>query len=85
MSPFHHRDEGLRAEVVAYSGSRGEEEPRVLRLEGEEHEVSTILERWVEPGGRGFRVSVADGSVHLLFCRESDLTWWRLLDPRKLR
>lgn len=78
MSPLHQHADRIPLEVLAYSGSRGEEEPRALRLEERQLEVRTILDRWADPAGRYFRVSVADGSIHLLLCRETDLTWWRV-------
>ena len=79
------RNEGLPIEVLAYSGARGEEEPRALRLDERYVEVREILDRWREPAGHFFRVSADDGHVHLLFCRERDLTWWLPLDTKKLR
>ena len=85
MSHAQHRDEGLPIEVRAYSGASGEEEPRALRLDERWWEVREILERWAEPRGRFFRVSADDGHVHLLFCREPDLTWRLVFETTKLR
>jgi len=80
-----HHDEGLPIEVVAYSGSSGEEEPRQLRLAGRSSAVERILDRWREPGGRYFRVLTDDRHVHLLVCRDADLSWRLVVEPRKLR
>ena len=75
-------DTGRPLEVVAYSGARGEEEPRTLFLDGVPLEVRAILERWAEPEGRFFRVAVGGERMHLLFCRDPDLTWWLIEESR---
>lgn len=62
--------------VRAYSGSRGEEEPRAVMLEGFPLEVTAVLDRWREPDGRLFRVQLEDRRRVILRCREPDQTWW---------
>ena len=74
MSNERYREVPIR--VAAWSGSRGEEEPRRFELEGRELEVAEILERWREPHGRAFRVRADDGRSYLLFCQEPELRWW---------
>ena len=67
--------------VMAYSGYRGEQEPRAMEVEGVAVEIDRIVRRWQQPDGRCFQVLDSNGVVHVLLCAESDLTWWRLQDP----
>jgi len=85
MGPPLHGDEDLPVEVVAYSGSRGEEEPRAVLLGGRELLVREVLRRWLEPTGRFFSVATDDGHVHLLHCRDSDQSWWLVAAPHRTR
>ncbi len=66
--------------VVAYSGYRGEQEPRALQVAGVAVEIDRIVRRWQQPDGRCFQVLDRNGVVHVLLCAEPDLTWWRLGD-----
>ena len=67
--------------VMAYSGYRGEQEPRAMEVEGVAVEIDRIVRRWQQPDGRCFQVLDRNGVVHVLLCAEPDLTWWRLRDP----
>jgi hypothetical protein len=53
-------------EVVCYAGYRGEEEPRRLRFSGREITVTAILDRWLDPAHRYFKVSGSDDGTYLL-------------------
>lgn len=64
-----------RVSVVAYSGSRGEEEPRALVLDGERLEVLGVADRWLDPAARYFKVRASDGNVHLLRCDGETQEW----------
>ena len=68
-------------QVHAYSGYRGEEEPRVLVMAGSRLEIDQVLRRWREPEGRYFEVLDRNGGRHVLCCREPELSWWRVGDP----
>lgn len=52
---------GDTVRVRCYAGYRGEETPRTVVEAGRELEVLEILERWLEPGRRCFRVRTEDG------------------------
>ena len=52
--------------VEFHAGHRADEEPRVLHLAGGPVAVVAILERWVEPGRRGFLVRGDDGGCYRL-------------------
>jgi hypothetical protein len=73
---------GERIEVVAYSGYRGEERPRVILRNGERIEVLVVLGVWTEErvGDRAtkrwFSVKGSDGSVHKIFYDEKVKEWF---------
>lgn len=51
-------------EVIAYSGYRGDEEPRVVVIDGERRAVLEVRRRWRSPDGRYFDVEL-DGDRRL--------------------
>lgn len=61
--------------VFSYAGYRGEETPRRLRFGGREVAVTAILERWLAPDHRGFRVRGDDGAVYVLRQDLTSLVW----------
>ena len=70
-------------EVVAYSGYRGEQEPRAVVIGGERRPVLRIRRRWIAPDGRYFDVEMAGGERLVLRCAppgstgedSEDLAW----------
>ncbi|MEE9269060.1 MAG: hypothetical protein V3V49_02260 [Candidatus Krumholzibacteria bacterium] len=71
--------------VECYAGYRGEEEPRRFRYEGRELEVVEILDRWLDPNHRYFKVRGNDDGVYLLR-HDADVGAWELsvfLEPEK--
>ena len=52
--------------VSCYSGFRADEEPRSFRYGARVVEVREIVDRWLDPGCRGFRVRGDDGLVYIL-------------------
>ena len=52
--------------VVCYAGYRGEEEPRRVTFAGREIEVAEILDRWLDPRHRYFKVRGNDDGTYLL-------------------
>jgi len=71
-----------KVEVVAYSGYRGEEVPRVFNWRGTEVVVAEIRSRWVEEGigdrdtKRGFELMGADGVPYRLIYDEQKREWF---------
>ena len=59
--------------IEFYSGSRAEEEPRVLWIEGCRVDVAEVLERALAQDHRLFRVRGDDGRVYTL--REQSGAW----------
>jgi hypothetical protein len=55
-----------RIRVECYAGYRGEEEPRRLFLGRRGIDIREILDRWLEPDHRYFKVRGDDGAVYIL-------------------
>jgi len=70
-----------KVEVVAYSGYRGEEVPRVFNWRGTEVVVAEIRSRWIEEGigdrdtKRGFELTGTDGVAYRLIYDEQNQEW----------
>ena len=52
--------------VECYAGYKGESEPRLLRLGERQIEVVEILDRWLAPDHRYFKVRGRDGGLYIL-------------------
>ena len=71
-----------KVEVVAYSGYRGEEVPRVFKWRGINIAVAEIRSRWVEEGigdrdtKRGFELMGTDGVPYRLIYDERKQEWF---------
>lgn len=55
-----------RVDVQCYAGYRGEQEPRGFDDRGCRVEVAEIIDRWLDPNHRYFKVKGKDGEVYLL-------------------
>ena len=71
-----------KVEVVAYSGYRGEETPRIFKRRGKKIEVAEIRSRWLKEGvgnrdtKRGFRVIGTDSIAYFLTYDEQTQEWF---------
>jgi ribosomal protein L7/L12 len=71
-----------KIEVIAYSGYRDEETPRVMILHNKKIEVVKILSMWVEEGlddrarKRFFKVKGSDGNIHKIYYAEKARQWF---------
>ena len=52
--------------VECYSGHRGEEEPRRFSRGERTYEITRILDRWLDPNHRYFKVRAEDEGIYLL-------------------
>ena len=52
--------------VECYAGHRGEETPSSFRLGKRKVEVREVIDRWLAPDDRYFKVRGDDGSVYIL-------------------
>jgi hypothetical protein len=70
-----------RIDVIAYSGSKGDERPATFILRGLRIDVVEILYSWIEEGlkdrarKRFFRVKGSDNNTHRIFYSEDDREW----------
>jgi hypothetical protein len=59
-------DRCLQLAVHCYAGYRGEETPRRLMFGERRIEVSEVLDRWLAPGHRYFKLRGDDGGIYLV-------------------
>lgn len=52
--------------VICYAGYRGEETPRQLRLGERSIEVIEVIDRWLAPAHRYFKLRCDDGGVYIV-------------------
>jgi hypothetical protein len=52
--------------VECYAGYRGEQEPRAFWLGERRFDVVELLDRWLDPAHRYFKVKVDDGRTFIL-------------------
>jgi hypothetical protein len=57
----------MTVRVECYAGYRGEETPRAFVLGDRRVEVVQVLDRWLTPENRYFRVQGDDGGLYLLW------------------
>ncbi len=71
-----------RIKVIAYSGHRGEETPRIILSHQKKIEVVEILSRWNEENiedrarRRFFVLKGNDGAIHKIFYDEKTMEWY---------
>jgi len=56
----------MKLKVECYAGYRGDEEPRAFALGERRLEVLEILDRWLAPDHRYFKVAASDGDTYIL-------------------
>jgi len=65
----------LVVDVECYAGHRGEETPRTLILGDRRIDVAEVLDAWLAPDHRYFKVRGADGDTYLVRRDERSDTW----------
>ena len=65
----------MQIRVECYAGYRGEQEPRAFWLGERRITVVEILDRWIAPDHRYFRVKADDGHVYVLRSDEVKGEW----------
>ena len=56
----------MQVRVECYAGHRGEETPRRLLMDERAVEVAEVLDQWLAPDHRYFKVLGADGALYIL-------------------
>jgi hypothetical protein len=65
----------MRIRVECHAGYRGEEEPVALYLGERRLEVTEVMDRWLAPTHRYFKVRVGDGRQFVLRHDETIAAW----------
>ncbi len=65
----------MDVKVDCYAGYRGEETPRGVEIQGRRIEVVAVIDRWITPDHRYFKVRGDDGAVYLLRHEEAADRW----------
>lgn len=68
-------DEPIELTVECYAGHRGEQEPRRVHFSDRVIEVQEVLDRWLAPDHRYFRLRGDDGAVYILRHDERRQLW----------
>jgi hypothetical protein len=72
----------MKIRVDCYSGYRGEETPRRFRLDDRQIEISEVVDRWLDPDHRYFKVVGDDGATYILR-HDSETDAWELTFDRE--
>ncbi len=71
-----------KIEIIAYSGYRGEETPRIVFLRGKRIEVIEILKQWIDERSddrttkRFYEIKGDDGVVRRIYYNEKSMEWF---------
>jgi hypothetical protein len=56
----------LKIDVECYAGHRGEQEPRRLLFDGRTVEIAEVVDRWLAPEYRYFKLRGEDGATWIV-------------------
>jgi hypothetical protein len=70
-----HGDRLLSIRVECYAGHRGEQTPRALILGDRRIDVAEVLDAWLGPDHRYFKLKAADGDTYLVRHDERSDSW----------
>lgn len=65
----------MKIRVECHAGHRGDQEPLAFMLGERRLEVRELLDRWLDPAHRYFKVLVEDGQVFILHHDEGTGEW----------
>jgi hypothetical protein len=65
----------LAIRVECYAGHRGEETPRALVIGTRRVDVVEVLDRWLAPDHRYFKVKGNDGDTYIVRYSNADDAW----------
>jgi hypothetical protein len=68
-------DRRLTINVECYAGHRGEQTPRTLIIGGRRIAVAEVLDAWLAPDHRYFKLKVVDGCTYLVRHDEQTGLW----------
>lgn len=56
----------MRIAVECYAGYKGEQTPRTLVLDGGRLEITELIDQWLAPDHRYFKVRASDAHVYII-------------------
>lgn len=65
----------MRVEVDCYAGYRGEETPRAIRFRGRTVAAVAVIDRWLAPDHRYFKIRGDDGGLYIIRHDVAGLEW----------
>lgn len=75
----------ITVRVESYAGHRGEQEPRRFFLDGRVVEVAEVMDRWLAPDHRYFKLRDRDGATWILRHDEATDAWEMTMYERSLQ
>jgi hypothetical protein len=68
----------MKIKVKCYAGYRGEETPRVILFQSRKVEIRKVLDRWLDPTHRYFKILGDDSGIYII--RHNLNSWiWELI------
>jgi len=65
----------MQIKVKCYAGYRGEETPRIISFRSREVEVIKVLDRWLDPDHRYFKILGDDKGIYIIRHNMDNLVW----------
>jgi hypothetical protein len=65
----------MQIEVDCYAGHRGEETPRSIRFRGRTVAAVEVIDRWLAPDHRYFKLRGDDGAIYIIRHDLASLEW----------
>ena len=67
----------MKIDVICYAGYRGEETPRIIGFQSHKIEVKKVLDRWLDPDYRYFKLLGDDDGIYIVR-HETNTGLWKL-------
>ena len=68
----------MQIQVDCYAGYRGEETPRFIRMANNKIEVIEVVDRWLAPDHRYFKITGDDDATYII-CHDTVKGGWELV------
>jgi len=65
----------MRVRVESYAGHRGDQMPRRIYMDSRDIGVAQILDQWLGPDYRYFKIKGEDGNLYILRLDETRAEW----------
>jgi hypothetical protein len=65
----------MQIKVECYAGYRGAETPRIIWFKSRKIEIKQVLDRWLDPDHRYFKLLGDDGGIYIISHDMNTWTW----------